>query len=308
MSDQTSHPPQAAPLTPPPASSSVPPVSEEVRIEVACRRCAYNLRGLMSDGRCPECGTPVGLSLQGDLLRYADPAWLETLAGGLSLMLYGMLTVIAGGVAGNLLAGFTHPVAEHLLTLAGELVGVWGAVLFTRPDPSGLGEERYTNARRVIRICLAVGLVGSAMEAAATLVTAPLVTVLAVLAGIAETIDVAGAIAMLTYIAQIAQRIPAPQHVRRARALRWWLGGSLILLVVCGVTMAIMAGKAGAAPAGARGAAAGVACFAGAAGICVVLFAIMFIVLQFKMLRALREQRQIALATWARASSRAGGR
>lgn len=31
----------------------------EVSADLACTSCSYNLRGLLADGRCPECGTPV---------------------------------------------------------------------------------------------------------------------------------------------------------------------------------------------------------------------------------------------------------
>ena len=41
--------------------------------DIACRKCGYNLRGLNKDGACPECGTAVGRSTQGDLLRFCDP-------------------------------------------------------------------------------------------------------------------------------------------------------------------------------------------------------------------------------------------
>ncbi len=49
------------------------PVDERgsLAVDLKCKKCAYNLRGLREDGRCPECGTPVGLSTRGDLLRFA---------------------------------------------------------------------------------------------------------------------------------------------------------------------------------------------------------------------------------------------
>lgn len=31
----------------------------EVNGDLTCANCSYNLRGLLADGRCPECGTPV---------------------------------------------------------------------------------------------------------------------------------------------------------------------------------------------------------------------------------------------------------
>ena len=48
-----------------------------------CRKCAYNLRGLPSNGTCPECNAPVEISISGDLLRYSDPNYLESLRRGI---------------------------------------------------------------------------------------------------------------------------------------------------------------------------------------------------------------------------------
>ena len=36
--------------------------------DLACRKCGYHLRGLPTNGMCPECGTPVAISLRGPLL------------------------------------------------------------------------------------------------------------------------------------------------------------------------------------------------------------------------------------------------
>ena len=40
--------------------------------DITCRKCGYNLRGLPTDGACPECGSAVGHSTHGDLLRFCD--------------------------------------------------------------------------------------------------------------------------------------------------------------------------------------------------------------------------------------------
>src|SRR5258706_15757786 len=68
--------------------------------DTPCRKCGYNLRGLSGDGRCPECGTSVGFSLQGDLLRFCDPSWVDTLRRGVNCIIgadgLGFLGVEAG--------------------------------------------------------------------------------------------------------------------------------------------------------------------------------------------------------------------
>ena len=57
-----------------------------VRTDRPCRRCGANLRGQHVGGRCQQCGEPVGASVYGDLLAYADPGWLGTVRAGLRLV------------------------------------------------------------------------------------------------------------------------------------------------------------------------------------------------------------------------------
>ena len=56
----------------------------------ACIRCGYNLRGLVDEGNCPECGRPVSDSLRGDVLEHADPQGLDKLRFGCALKLWNM--------------------------------------------------------------------------------------------------------------------------------------------------------------------------------------------------------------------------
>jgi hypothetical protein len=59
--ERPAQPPPAtpAPDTPPPAVAPDP----EIVAELPCTRCRYNLRGLSIGGFCPECGSPILLSV-----------------------------------------------------------------------------------------------------------------------------------------------------------------------------------------------------------------------------------------------------
>lgn len=100
--------------------SSRPP---HPRVSVLCRSCGYDLRGLIATSTCPECGRPVGESLDAPLLRHADPAWLRSIDRGirhvntavnwgLALLFVAPLLIdwagrFAGKLPGNLDVGIT---------------------------------------------------------------------------------------------------------------------------------------------------------------------------------------------------------
>src|SRR5688500_6889706 len=91
---------------PSPAAAAVVDASGVVAADVPCRRCSYNVRGLSVYGRCPECGTPVGVSVHGDLLRFSDPRWLQRLAQGATLLFWGIILAIAVGIVAGMLEQF----------------------------------------------------------------------------------------------------------------------------------------------------------------------------------------------------------
>lgn len=62
-----------------PARGSVN-VEGQVSEHTSCRSCGYNLFRLPGNGRCPECGAPVGISATGDLIRNSPPGWIRHVA------------------------------------------------------------------------------------------------------------------------------------------------------------------------------------------------------------------------------------
>src|SRR5947209_5364931 len=95
--------------------------------DMPCRKCGYNLRGLSTDGQCPECSTPVRLSVSGDLLRYSEPQYVEGLAQGAKLLLWGILIAfVLGFIIGAVTNFVPAPVRAVLVfvLVAGSMISV----------------------------------------------------------------------------------------------------------------------------------------------------------------------------------------
>src|SRR5688572_14687462 len=193
------------------ASPPTPPLDAagNVVVDLPCRKCAYNLRTLSINGRCPECGTAVGFSAQGDLLRFSDPGWVMTLHRGVVLILAGIAVIILG-VLLAVLIGFTGAVtvtavvagAAGLVGYVLILIGTW---LLTAPDPSGLGEDRYGTSRKLIRITMLIGLASQALELIEAGFTLPatLAVLFAIVQFLAGIAGVVGVFAQLQYIGKL---------------------------------------------------------------------------------------------------------
>lgn len=273
-----------------------------------CKRCGYNLRGLKEDGRCPECGTPIGLSTQGDLLCFADPEWVEKVGHGMTIILWMMLIgVIIGALAGFLAAvGFQLRTFTAVLSLAAYAVSFYGVWLMTEPDPSGIGEDPNLTARKVIRITLIVGIGGqlaSAVAQAAPGGGAPLT--LLVTAFAAGLVGVVGEFAKYFYYEYLALRIPEVSLAERAHFLKWAYPIALGLVLVAGVAAGIMfktsgMGKTG-GPSGFSGGFMAFGCIGGLAGLALLVFGVMTIFLLIRLRRAVLEQAGRARETWATA-------
>lgn len=72
-------------------SDSPPVVLDE---DVTCIQCGYNLRGLTTDGRCPECSAAVERSLRDNRLQFADADWLGRVKLGADLLYCGIVVSI----------------------------------------------------------------------------------------------------------------------------------------------------------------------------------------------------------------------
>lgn len=222
-----------------------------ISLDLHCRLCGYNLRGLQSDGRCPECGTPVGRSTYGDLLRYSDPNWLAKLGRGANLVLWGILIAILSGIGGGIIgaASGAHPIGS-LIGFAGGIITWIGTWLLTEPDPSTIGEDVYGLARRIVRITLFVAVASQMLAVLLEVAVLPppvvLLLTLAIMA--AQLVGVVGMFYQLVYLEKLADRVPDESLARRSRGLRRFLVIMLPLLIVFVAGLAITAAGAGTQP------------------------------------------------------------
>ena len=278
----------------------VPPAGEVVNEDIPCRKCGYNLRSMRTDGRCPECGTSVWVSLQGTLLRYSDPNWVETIRRGFARMIAGITIVVAVIIVAIILGAMRMLdviVLVQLVGIAGWLIYMWGIWLITEPDPSGLGEDQYGTSRKIIRVGVVCQAVGQVLEFVQEDRMPPgarlLLTIVAVLLGIVALVAI---YAQLQYLQKLALRIPDLKLSQRSRFLKLAIVISYGTLIVSGLGVVLLGGGVGSVVSG-LGAALG--------GLALLVFALMYLRLLGRMKKSFQEQVLVARATWGAAATAA---
>lgn len=213
--------------------------SQPIQQDVACSHCGYNLRGLPSHGRCPECDAENDLSLRGDYLYYANAEWVLRLSRGARLAALG----VGIGIVDIALVFFFHAAVEIGWLSVGWIVAgllfVAGAWQMTQPDPSGNGESLYGTARQIARVCLAIGLIEAVLRFPIQPTLTKNALSLATLNLMLRIVTLIGQIALLNYLSKLAVRIPAWDLSRRARRLAWvfagMFGASILLQILVGL-------------------------------------------------------------------------
>ena len=224
-----------------------------------CLQCGYQLDGLRSDRECPECGTPVARSLQGDLLRYSAPDHLRMLHVGITIaeaavcmivplmLVMGGMEVVAASVSiSSAAVSFLGEGLGVVLTTA-SIVGWW---MFSTPDPIQLGRDTAIGARRLLRASLVAELVVSVVQFGVSFLV-PIPSIAAggpgggggIIGGGVETLSLGLAVisgaaflvrffTSLMYMQTIALRIPNASLYKHAGRFMWL--GPVVTVVLCG--------------------------------------------------------------------------
>ncbi len=275
-------------------------VQDVVSGDVACRHCSYNLNHAPLLGLCPECGTPVALSVQGDRLCNSDPKWLGKLARGINLILWEIVVVIFG-LAGVVVL-FRHNLwVSGIVGLIGRMVGLAGTWMVTEPDPSGVGEDAYGSIRKWIRVIAIAEFSHQFLQLYINTSAGywQRLLLIQIIAMLFEIVSLAGTMARLKYFQKLALRIPDDRLAARSRLLFWGLGLCSGAMMVCRWLMRRWTGP------GTRLGATLVAFMIVlvVVGIAVLVFAILYFIMLVRLKKVLGKQADIARQTWAKVSA-----
>lgn len=231
-------------------SDVTPTMAQVLEADTLCRRCGYNLRGLAATGLCPECATPIALSLVGNLLKQADPDWLDRLRLGTSLKLWnillGILVAVAAGVI--LQAGLPQPLVSIVALAAGAL-GLWATFLITSQEPRIALQEDPITLRKALRACTVMAFAGATLTHAN--IGGKWAIVVQIAAGILSLVGMFVAWGELLYFRRFALRIPDPKLAKSTKLLMWIVPITGALIIVFGVVTALAVTTVPGAPAAA---------------------------------------------------------
>ena len=281
-----------------------------ILMDAPCRKCSYNVRGLLVSGRCPECGTPIGVSIHGDWIRFSHPDWVGKLYRGVRLIIWGVTVIVIGIIAGLIvgvvavIGGRFGPLAPVIIMglalLVGSMLITVGSWLLTAPDPSGLGEDRYGTARMIVRVSLIVGVCDQLLSLMSSIGNVPPAVHLAleIVSAICSLINVIGFLTMLHYLSGIALRLPDLALSKQASFLMRAFGLTLGPIVVLGLIEEVI-GRVGAGGGGRGGPATAIGCVTGLFSLATLVFLLTYLRMLSRFAKVFRDQAQYARRVWA---------
>ncbi len=191
--------------------------------DLSCMICGYNLRGLQTGGACPECGTDIARSRQGDLLKFADRNWLNGAHRGTFLLSASTTTIMLSLMAMvamqfvflSLLKSpawaSVFAVVLGSVVFASVLLMIFGVWMITKQEPRVSLTEQAASSRRLATGALLAVLI---LFPVCTVVPQPFAHWVRLAAGISFVVGMANC---LRYLETLARRIPDDRLVGQVR-------------------------------------------------------------------------------------------
>jgi hypothetical protein len=220
------------------------PLPQTVAGDLSCRRCSYNLRTLLATGVCPECGTPVALSMSPDRLRFADPEWLGTVRRGNWVLVAGLVASIFLGYVRFPWLGLPVRTSDPLFNFASFVLIAVGSFFLTVPDPSESADSGVHSLRWAARVL--VGMTAGVWLAIRLVISfwSPVpIAPLMILNTLSDLFYAAFYLALLRYLGRIIRRVPEVNFSRRLGALSTGLAIALGVRALLRIMMRFTAGK-----------------------------------------------------------------
>jgi hypothetical protein len=213
---------------------------QAIASDLPCRRCGYNLRGLATPGRCPECNAELVFATSGNQFRFCDPEWVMKLARGMSWLVaavaVAMLLLVSVVVASVFFRQAVGGEVRFVASVVVATIALIGISMITSKDPGG---DEFRAAKRA-RLALRAWVVGSVplYIAAGNISAIPLGTRY-VLFAIQFLVGVVGVFVFFHFARQLALRIPDQKLADESLIVMWGVLTSYLLLT--GLTMLAIA-------------------------------------------------------------------
>ncbi len=142
--------------------------------DLSCMICGYNLRALAPAGQCPECGTDIARSTQGDLLKFADRNWVGSVYRGtcllaianglfvifiLALIAFPLVVLAVFNSTASDIVAATFVIGLRVCAIAAIVLMIVGVWLVTKQEPRVSLTEQAASNRRVARAAVVLLLV-----------------------------------------------------------------------------------------------------------------------------------------------------
>jgi len=176
--------------------------------------------------------------MRGDLLKHADPDWLDRLRFGAALTLWNILLTTTAVIAVTVVVAVMNLPQQILgaMMAAGGAFGLWASFVITTQEPRIAMQEDPVNWRKTIRTCATIAFVATIVEVVSQGVVAITVT--------ADVLSLTGVVALfgeLVYFRRFALRIPNAKLARHTRIVMWGTSIVVGLLVLVGIATVVAA-------------------------------------------------------------------